>query len=54
MRVIIYDYTYQSNIKSQPFQFVMCGIIQVCLDTFVILQVVYYSRLNVYIFIINK
>ena len=30
--------------KSQPFQFVMCGIIQIILDSTVIIQILYYNN----------
>ena len=30
-------------VNDQPFQFILCGIIQVVLDSFVILQIFYYS-----------
>lgn len=30
--------------KSQPFQFVMCGIIQIILDSTVIAQILYYKK----------
>lgn len=32
--------------KNQPFQFVLCGIIQVILDSFVVGQIVYYKSLE--------
>ena len=32
------------KIKNQPFQFLMCGIIQIILDTTVILQIIYYKN----------
>lgn len=31
-------------INNQPFQFLMCGIIQIILDTTVILQIIYYKN----------
>lgn len=33
-----------SAMKSQPFQFVMCGIIQIILDSTVIAQILYYKK----------
>lgn len=32
--------------KNQPFQFILCGIIQVILDSFVIIQIFYYDHLD--------
>jgi uncharacterized protein with PQ loop repeat len=32
-----------NKIQNQPFQFILCGIIQVILDSFVVIQILYYS-----------